>query len=79
MNLTEELIELLYKSGAALVGIGDISVFKESTYNVGVSVAVSVPKKIVVDLKNEPTKEYYDAYFSLNERLNNIVRSGENY
>ena len=77
MSLTEQLKEILYKQGAVLVGIGDMSQVRTCRFPVGVSVAVPLPKHVVRDLKTAPTKEYYELYGSLNSRLNTIVKAGE--
>lgn len=77
--MTPQLKELLSQNGADLVGIGDMNDITNGEYRIGVSVAVALPKKIIYDLQEAPTKEYYELYHSLNEKLNNIVRKGEEY
>ena len=78
MNLTEELKQILYSAGADLVGIGDLSGVEQCEYPMGVSVAVKVPRHIVLDLKNAPTKEY-NRYHSLKQKLNELVLAGEKF
>lgn len=75
-ELKEELIHLLREKGAKLVGIADLTEIVSGPLKTGVSVAVPVPKHIVESLKTAPTKEYYEAYHSLNEQLDDIVTSG---
>ena len=41
--------------------------------------AIPVPGHIVRDLQTAPTKEYYDAYHSLNARLDEIVSCGAEF
>ena len=77
MILTEELKRILYLQGADLVGIGDMSQTKNCTFKIGVSVAVALPQNVIIDLQEVPTKEYYNVYHSLNDRLNTIVMAGE--
>jgi len=79
MELTEELKELLYCQGADLVGIGDISKVRNCNYRIGVSIAVSLPINIIIDLQKAPTKEYYNLYYALNKKLNDIVLAGERF
>ena len=79
MTLTEELKELLQSQGAALVGIGDMSEVENCNFKTGISVAVPLPKSIIIDLQEAPTKEYYDLYHSLNNKLNEIVMAGEGF
>lgn len=78
-NITEDLFRLLREKGAKLIGIADLSGIAEGTLTTGISVAVPVPRHIVRDLQDSPTKEYYDAYYSLNEQLNHIVSSGAEF
>ena len=79
MTLTGELKEILYSQGADLVGIGDMSKVKNCNFKIGISVAVSLPKNVIIDLQEAPTKEYYNLYHSLNKKLNEIVMAGENF
>lgn len=77
MNLTEEVKKTLYGQGADLVGIGDMSNVKNCDFKIGVSVAVSLPRNTIIDLQEAPTKEYYELYDSLNQKLNEIILAGE--
>lgn len=79
MELTEELKKLLYDQGANLVGIGDMSKVEGCGFRTGVAVAVSLPKKVIADLQEAPTKEYYSLYYSLNKKLNEILMAGEGF
>ena len=79
MKLTDEIKELLYDCGADLVGIGDMSEVEHCCFKTGISVAVALPKDIIIDLQEAPTKEYYDLYYSLNKKLNEIVLTGEDF
>lgn len=79
MTLTEELKEILHFQGADLVGIGDMSSVENCNFKTGISVAVSLPKNIIIDLQEAPTQEYYNLYYSLNSKLNEIVMAGEEF
>ena len=76
MALTEEIYDLLKKSGAELVGIGTMKNVQHCVYPVGIAVAISLPVNIIRDLQNAPTKEYYEMYYALNDKLNRIVTLG---
>ena len=78
-ELTEKLKKFLYCQGADLVGIGDISEVENCNFQIGVSVAVSLPGNVIVDLQKAPTKEYYHLYYTLNKKLDEIVLSGETF
>ena len=77
MGLTEALKQVLYEQGADLAGAGDMTGIGNCRYPVGVAVAVALPKKVVRDLKDGPTVEYYHLYDELNQKLNQIVLAGE--
>ncbi len=78
-KLKQDLFSLLIENGAKLMGVADLSGIVGGEMQTGVSVAVPVPKHIVKDLKDIPTKEYYDAYYSLNEELDGIVSKGARF
>lgn len=77
MDLTEQLFALLRAQGADLMGAGDMTGVAGCAYPVGVSVAMALPEHVVADLRTAPTKEYYELYHALNEKLNAIVLAGE--
>ena len=79
MKLTDELKELLYERGADLIGIGDMNEVENCCFKTGISVAVALPKDMIIDLQKAPTKEYYALYHSLNNKLNEIVLAGEEF
>lgn len=77
MDLTERLLALLRGRGAVLAAVGDMTAVAGCAYPMGVSVAVALPEHVVTDLRTAPTREYYELYGALNERLNAIVLAGE--
>ena len=76
MELTEELKRILRCQGADLVGIGDMSKVENCNFKRGVAVAVALPQNVIIDVQEAPTKEYYNLYYSLNEKLNEIIMAG---
>ncbi len=78
-KLKQALFSLLAKKGAKLIGAADLSGIVNGEMQMGISVAVPVPKNIVKDLQTAPTKEYYDAYYTLNAMLDNIVSCGAEF
>ena len=83
-TLWKELKSVLEDEGAALAGCGDLTgiIFRQEhtpPYPVGVAVAVPVPEKIVRQIQDGPTLEYYETYHSLNRKLNEIVLAGEDF
>lgn len=51
MNITEQVKQVLYEQGAALVGIGDMRPVQVCRFPAGISVAVPIPKHVIEDLK----------------------------
>ena len=77
--LKKDLFSMLKKKGAKLMGVADLTGIVKGSMQTGISVAVPIPKHIVRDLQTAPTKEYYDAYYSLNTQLDEIVTSGAEF
>ena len=75
----KSLFALLREKGAELMGVGDLRGIVDGALITGVSVAVPVPRNIVLDLQTTPTREYYDAYHALNARLDEIVECGAEF
>lgn len=75
-ELKRALFSLLADRGAKLTGIANLAGIVSGEKQVGVAVAVPVPENIVRDLQTAPTKEYYDAYYTLNAMLDDIVTCG---
>ena len=79
MELTDEIKKYLYCCGADLIGIGDMSRVENCKFKTGIAIAVALPKNIITDLQEAPTEEYYNLYHSLNQKLNGIVMTGEDF
>lgn len=95
MSLTEELYALLSEEGTALAGFADLTdavpeelrhcLYGDATAHIpdtplcGVSVAVTVPPEIILQIQSGPTKEYYDMYYILNRKLNEIMLTAEKF
>ncbi len=79
MNPTKEFRDYLISQGAALVGIGDLTAVPSSDYPVGIAVAIPLPKHVIKGLQLAPTREYYELYNSLSDKLNTIVTAGAKY
>lgn len=77
--LKQNLVRLLQQNGAALCGVADLNGFVASSMTTGISVAIPVPVNIVEDLKTAPTREYHDMYYTLNQKLNDIVTAGADF
>lgn len=76
LQIKEDLFRLLADKGAKLIGVADLSDIVDGEMTTGISVALPLPKNIVKDLQTMPTKEYYDAYYTLNAQLDEIVTCG---
>jgi epoxyqueuosine reductase QueG len=79
--LTQYIKDELLSHGADLVGVGDLSELpSDIRYGlpVGICVAVKYPKETIRSIATLPTKEYYDQYKQLNEKLDILVTLGAN-
>lgn len=75
-SLTEQLKEELYRQGADLVGIGNLTTLPENSRGklpFGISIAVKFPKDVVSGIVDLPTREYYDWYNKVNGTLSQIA------
>ena len=79
MSLEEELKDYLRANGASLCGFGDLSKVTEGEWKTGVSVAVALPEDVLRSLPEGPTREYRQAYDSLNAKLDGIVTAGAEF
>jgi epoxyqueuosine reductase len=79
MSLEEELKDCLCTNGASLCGFGDLSKVTGGEWKTGVSVAVVLPEDVVRSLPMGPTREYREAYDTLNARLDGIVTAGAEF
>ena len=77
--LKEPLKEILCREGAEKWGVADFSALLPYGFPRGVSVAVSLPRHMVEELKEGPTREYYYLYKELNARLDRIITAGARF
>lgn len=78
-SLKQDLFSLIAEKGAKLIGAADLTGIVSNEMQTGVSVAVPIPKSIVEDLKTAPTQAYYEAYSSMNAKLDEMVSCGEEF
>ncbi|WP_322184173.1 4Fe-4S double cluster binding domain-containing protein [Neglectibacter caecimuris] len=81
MISTQELRALLLEKGADLVGFGDLKGIGEtsSPFSRCVSLAVKLPAETVHGIAEGPTIEYYEAYHTLNARLDALAEFAARY
>ncbi len=78
-NLTTYIRDELLSHGADMVGIGslrDLPPKERGNLPIGICVAIKYPASVIRSIGNMPTKEYYDWYKKLNERLDLLVSAG---
>jgi len=78
-SLSKEFHDFLLAQGASLCGFGDLSQIVEGDLCYGVSVAVALPKDILLSIENGPSRGYFDAYHAINSKLDGIVTAGAEY
>ncbi|MBQ3032506.1 MAG: epoxyqueuosine reductase, partial [Anaerotignum sp.] len=71
-KLKNEIFTILKESGAELMGVADLSDIPESPYPTGICFMMPVPKHIIKDLLEVPTKEYHQMYIDYNGKLNEM-------
>lgn len=86
MQSLNNLNTYLKDNGASLVGFADI----DGLYNVndgtavksyprGVSIAVAIPRDIILGISQAPTMDYYHAYNSINAKLDSLAELCQKY
>lgn len=48
-------------------------------YPRAVSIAIAIPRDVILGIHNAPTDEYYNTYYSLNRKLDMLAEMGEAY
>lgn len=77
--LSDEFRNFLYEIGAKLAGFADMSGVPGCSYPRAASVALAVPRHILREIADAPTKSYYYMYAELNNGLNRIITSAAEY
>ena len=78
-DISSYLKKELLAQGADLVGFGDLSELPaqlRANLPVGICTAVKYPKEVIRGIAELPTREYFNWYNELNERLDKIVTHG---
>lgn len=78
-DITKYIKDELLSHGADLVGVGNLSELPSDIrcgLPIGICVAVKYQKEVIRGISDLPTKEYYDQYNLLNEKLDMLVTLG---
>lgn len=78
MDVGDELKEMLFDNGASLVGFADMKPF-DSELPFGVSVAIALPADLVRSISDGPNMDYFNAYHSINDKLDALVLSAAKF
>jgi epoxyqueuosine reductase len=80
--IESELRKYLKSNGASLVGFADLSNVDTSSFNnmnYGIAFGIKIEAKIIKNIKEGPTKEYYEEYNQINKTLDDLVISCVKY
>jgi len=77
--LSGELHGFLIDKGAALCSFADLKGIMEGDMQYGVSVAVAIPPEVLKTIADGPSRIYFDAYHSLNAKLDGLVTAGAEF
>ena len=78
-TFSENFHDFLLSQGACLCGFGDLTGLVDNDLCYGVSVAVALPREILLSIENGPSRSYFDAYHTINTKLDAIVSAGADY
>lgn len=76
---SEELRALLRDLGAGLVGFADMTGLSHDGLNQAVALAVPLPSATVTGIEDGPTREYFQQYHAVNEKLNQLAEAAAEY
>lgn len=79
MNISEQIMAMLYENGASIVGFSDLNGTGYPDMPYGISVAVAIPREVVKSIHNAPTTDYFNAYHEINKKLDTLVLSAEKF
>lgn len=74
-----ELDRVLSSCGADLIGYADLTGMLSPGRKAGVSVAVKLPREVILSIHDGPNRDYFDLYHQMNAKLDEIVLAGEKY
>lgn len=80
-DITKYIKDKLLSHGADLVGLGNLAELPSDIrcdLPIGICVAVKYPKEVIRRISGLPTKDYYDQYNILDEKLDMLVTLGAN-
>ena len=76
---SEDLKKYLHHKGASLVGFANLESIVATDINYGISIAINIPVKVVKSICDGPNIDYFNQYYLLNNKLNEIASSGAEY
>jgi len=82
MNLTNELKSFLLKNGADKIGFANLKSLDKKirdNYDYGIVIGLKYSKEAIVNNKNEDLEKYYDEFKLINEKLDNLANSTEEF
>ncbi len=82
MDLTIEIKSFLLKNGANIVGFADLKSLKSDirqNYDYGIVIGVNYSKEAIFHTKNEDIEKYYFEFNQINEKLDKLAKSTQNW
>ena len=76
---TKELSALLQDLGAGLVGFADMTGLSYDGLDHAVALAVPLPAATVTGIEGGPTREYFQQYHAVNDKLNRLAEAAAEY
>jgi epoxyqueuosine reductase len=73
---SKKLRQFLTENGASEVGFADLSALVTDNMRSGVSIVLRIPRDIIRSISEGPNIEYYNSYYDLNDKLDDLAESG---
>ena len=74
-----DLKQYLINNGASLVAFADMSMVEGIGWRSGISIAMNIKKDVVESISEGPTASYYNEYYRLNDRLDELALLAASY
>lgn len=76
---SEDFKKVLCYKGAVLVGFANLESIVDTEMNYGISIAINIPAEVIKSICDGPSIDYFNQYFSLNNKLDEIANIGAEY
>lgn len=75
----KKIKQYMLENGASLVGFANLSSVEGCKWKSGISIAIAIDIEVLKSIENGPTMAYYNEYYRLNDKLDELSLLAEEY